>query len=131
VELKSGKTLCELETLGSQWAGGIRLLWTPDSRRLAFVYPGRRGDWTDLWVLKDGAFEKVGLPELPELEFKRDHYAKTVLASFSAVRWTKPDVLLLDNAVEDDEGHTAKMRVALRFGADNRVTVTRMDGKGR
>lgn len=131
VELKSGATLCELDTVGNQWAAGIRVLWSPDSRRLAFVAPSRRGDWTDIWVLKNGSFEKVGLPEMPSLDMNRDHYAKTVLASYSAVRWAKLDVLLLDNMAEDDEGNSARMRVALHVDADNHVTVTRVDGKKR
>ena len=73
VEVKSGTKLCELGTLGNPWAADIRILWSPDSRRLAFVSPSRRGDWTDVWVLKDKSFEQVNLPEMPSLDMKRDH----------------------------------------------------------
>ncbi len=131
VDVKSGTKLCELGTLGSPWAAGFRILWSPDSRRLAFVSPGRRGDWTDVWVLNGKSFEKAGFPEMPSLDLKRDHYAKTVLASYSALRWTKPDVLLLDYSAEDDEGNSAQMRVALHYDADNHASVSRVTGTQR
>ncbi len=35
VEAKSGAKLLELDTAGNQYASGIRLLWSPDSRRFA------------------------------------------------------------------------------------------------
>jgi hypothetical protein len=131
VEVKSGTKLCELGSLGNQWAADIRILWSPDSRRLAFVSPGRRGDWTDVWVLKDKSFEQVGLPEMPPLELKQDHFAKTVLASYSALRWTKPDVLLLNYSAEDDEGNSARVQLACHFDANNRARVSQVGGKRR
>ncbi len=127
-EVESGEPLCELETPGNQWATGIRLLWSPDSRRFAFVSPSRRGDWTSLWVLENGSFEQVAMPRMPALDLKRGHDTKTVLASRSAVRWTKPDVLLMDLASEDDEGNSATLRVALHFGGDGGVKVMRVGG---
>ena len=131
VEVKSGTKLCELGTLGNPWAADIRILWSPDSRRLAFVSPSRRGDWTDVWVLKDKIFEQVNLPEMPSLDMKRDHYAKTVLASYSALRWTKPDVLLLKYSAEDDEGNSAQMQLSWHFDANNRASVSQVGGKRR
>lgn len=131
VEVKSGTKLCELGTLGNHWAADIRILWSPDSRRLAFVSPSRRGDWTAVWVLKDQSFEQVGLPEMPSLDMKRDHYAKTVLASYSALRWTNPDVLLLKYSAEDEEGNSAQMQLAWHFDANNHASVSQVDGKRR
>ncbi len=128
VDVNSGTKLCELGTLGNPWAAGFRILWSPNSRRLAFVSPGRRGDWTDVWVLKGKSFEQAGFPEMPSLDMKRAHYAKTVLASYSALRWTKPDVLLLDYSAEDDEGNFAQMRVALHYDANNHASVSRVTG---
>ena len=129
VDTKSGAKLRELDTVGDQYASGIRLLWSPDSRRFALVTPSRRGDWTNVWALMGENFEQVDLPEIPSLDMKRDHFAKTVWAPYSAVRWTGPDVLLMDIAAEDDEGNSAKMRVALHFGSDNRASVKRVGQK--
>ena len=129
VDAKSGAKLRELDTVGDQYASGIRLLWSPDSRRFALVTPSRRGDWTNVWGLKGENFEQVNLPEMPSPDMKRDHFAKTVWAPYSAVRWTRPDMLLMDLAAEDDEGNSAKMRVALHFGTDNRATVKRVGQK--
>lgn len=129
VEAKSGVKLLELDTAGDQYASGIRLLWSPDSRRFALVTPSRRGDWTNVWALNGETFEQVDLPQMPSLDMKRDHFAKTVWAPYSAVRWTGPDVLLMDIAAEDDAGNSANMRVALHFGSDNRATVKRVGQK--
>ena len=131
VDAKSGAKLRELDTVGDQYASGIRLLWSPDSRRFALVTPSRRGDWTNVWALMGENFEQVNLPEMPSLDMKRDHFAKTVWAPYSGVRWTRPDVLLMDIAAEDDEGNSAKMRVALHFEEDKRVTVKRVGRKDR
>lgn len=132
VAVKSGAKLRDLGTVGSPWSADIRVLWSPDSRRFAYVAPSRRGDWTDVWVLKNKCFEQVSLPEMPSFGYsnlKGDHIAKTVLASYSAVRWTKPDVLLIDNACENDEGDSARIRVAVHFDKSNRMTVTKIGGK--
>jgi len=134
VSVKSGEKLCELGTAGNPWAADIRVLWSPDSRRFAYVAPGRRGDWTDIWVLNEKSFKQVFLPEMPSFGYKNlngGHVAKTVVASYSAVRWIKPDVLLIDNASENDEGDSARMRFAVHFDENNRMTVTKVDGKRR
>jgi len=65
---------------------------------------------------------------MPSLDMKRDHYAKTVLASDLALRWTKPDVLLMDYSAEDGEGNSARMTIALHFDANNRASVSRASG---
>ena len=135
VAAKSGEELCELGTVGNPWAANIRVLWSPDSRRFAYVEPRRRGDWTELWVSKGNSFEELDRPDTPWFggysNLKGDHIAKTVLSSYSAVRWTKPDVLLIDDSCENDEGDSARMRVAVHFDASNRMTVTRVGGKRR
>ena len=134
VAVKSGEELCELGTVGNPWAADIRVLWAPDSRRFAYVEPTRRGDWTELWVLNGNSFEQLDLPDMPAYGYsnlKGDHLAKTEQSSQSAVRWTKPDVLLVDDSCENDEGDSARMRVAVHFDASNRMTVTRVGGKRR
>ncbi len=51
--------------------------------------------------------------------------SKTVLAAFSAIRWLKPNVLLLENKVEDDAGKSARVLFELTLDAQNHVTMKR------
>ncbi|MDR3404322.1 MAG: hypothetical protein P4L99_17620 [Chthoniobacter sp.] len=128
VDVQTGAELLPLSEAGSPWIDqGSRALWSPDSRRLAFVTPTRRGDWTDLCARQGDKWESVTLPELPEFKWPGHHAdSKTVLASFSAVRWLKPNVLLLENKVEDDNGKSARVLFALTFDDQNRVTIKRV-----
>jgi hypothetical protein len=125
VEVSSGTVLMELEALGHPWIDEIKLLWAPDSRRAAFLTPGRRGGWTTLYARKGDTFEEVEMPELIHANMKSPPGAKTVLAARVPIRWTKPNVLILENNVEDTDGNSGTSRMLLTFDAKNHVTVTR------
>ncbi len=127
VALPSGKVVAPLEAVGRPWIADVRLVWAPDSRRVAFVRPSRRGDWTSLFVREGAGFKEVQMPELPAMEVRGSPDAKTVLAARTAVRWIKPNVLLLDHEVEDDNGAGGKMRVAISFDATNKATAARWE----
>jgi hypothetical protein len=103
------------------------VLWSPDSQRLAFVTPSRRGDSTDLGVLHDGKWELLDFPELPDFKWRGHREdSKTILAAVTALRWFKPNVLLLQNKMEDDEGKSASIVFAITFDAENHMTVKKM-----
>lgn len=123
IDAKSGDVVCKLSDVGRPWQDSVRLLWSPDSRRLAVVHRSRRGDWTDLFARKGETFEPIELPELPPMpERKGGGDAKVVEASYTAVRWVKPNVLVLDRFSEDDNGMQSKSRCTLTFDEKNNVT---------
>ncbi len=125
VEVSSGTVVLELEALGHPWIDEIKLLWAPDSRRAAFMTPGRRGGWTTLYARKGDTFEEVEMPELILANMKSSPGAKTVLAARVPIRWTKPNVLILENNVENTDGNSGTSRMLLTFDAKNHITVTR------
>ncbi len=55
----------------------------------------------------------------------RGQRAKTVLAARVPIRWTKANVLMLRNDVEDDDGNSGTSLMLLTFDQKNHVTVTR------
>ena len=126
IAVKSGNVLLQLDSLGHPWINESTAVWSPDSKRLAWMSGSRRGGWTTLYVQKADMFEQVPMPELIYARIKgTSEHAKTILAARVPIRWTKPNVLLLENDVEDDEGGSATSRMYLTFDAKNRVTVTR------
>jgi hypothetical protein len=126
IEVKSGRIVRELDSIGRPWIKESAAFWSPDSQRLAFMSGSRRGGWTTLYARKGGAFEEVPMPELIYAKIKgASEGAKTVLAARVPIRWTKPNVLLLENNEENDEGGEATSRMLLTFDESNRVKVTR------
>jgi hypothetical protein len=115
----------KLDSLGHPWINDIKMVWAPDSQRAAFMAGSRRGGWTTLYARKDAAFEEVPMPELIWAKMKGRPGAKTVLAARVPIRWTKRNVLLLENNVEDDDGNSGTSRMLLTFDEKNRVTVAR------
>jgi len=126
IEVKSGRIVLELGSIGRPWIKESAAFWSPDSQRLAFMSGTRRGGWTTLYVRKGGSFEEVPMPELIHAKIKGESEgAKTVLAARVPIRWTKPNVLLLENNVENDQGGEATSRMLLTFDQSNGVKVTR------
>ena len=123
VDRKSGVDVVELDSLGHHLVDDAKVIWSPDSQRLALLSPDRRGGWTNLFVRKGAAFEKVDLPEMPPLKVV-GHRAdsKTVIAARVPLRWTGPRTLLIRHETEDDNGASAKMEVEIRFDERNKVT---------
>jgi hypothetical protein len=127
-DAKSGASLLEMEGPGATWADSTRILWASDSQRFVYVTETRRGDWCDYVVHRGEKWENAPWPVMPELQYHgRTQPAKTVLAAWKPVRWLKPNVFLVDNQIEDDAGHSAQMRIALTFDADNHITARKAE----
>jgi hypothetical protein len=128
VDARSGDELLELNSTGAPWIDqGAHALWSPDSRRLAFVTPSRRGNWTDFIVHRGDKWETVNLPEVPDFKWPgHREESKTILAAFTALRWLKPNVLLLRNQVEDADGIRCSVLFALTFDDQNQITMKRV-----
>lgn len=127
IEVTTGNILKELDSLGHPWISESKTVWSPDSQRLALMSGSRRGGWTTLYARKGDTFEEVPMPELIYARIKsRSEGSKTVLAARVPLRGPKPNVLLLENNVDDDQGGAATSRMLLTFDAKNKVTVMRV-----
>ena len=123
VDRKSGTDVIELDSLNYPYILDFKACWSPDSQRLAVLYPNRRGGRTHLFVRKGASFEEVDFPEMPPLNIV-GHSAdsKTVTAARVPLRWTGPRTLLIRHETADDNGASAKMDVEIRFDEKNKVT---------
>jgi hypothetical protein len=65
IDLGTHKELVSLNSLGSPYANHSSLLWSPDSKRVAYTEDSRRGGYTTVYQQKGDGFEEVKLPELP------------------------------------------------------------------
>lgn len=127
IDAKSGNVILELNSLGHPFIDHISLLWASDSRRLAFISSNRRGDITTVYVRAGDTFTEVELPEITGGPFiKSPPGAKIVGVSETALRWSKPNVLVIETYEEDDEGNSIRTRRAYTFDAKNYITVTRI-----
>jgi uncharacterized protein YecT (DUF1311 family) len=146
IEVRSHKTLLDLEPydsddarLGRVWVDSVKLLWSPDSKRVALVAQYRRGDGTTLYFLSGSEFIETGLPEWSDVEprlMPHEHVVKSTNGGLSPVRWLDSNTLVLQEEsasyVEkvDKNGQSFGGReaegfatVTLRFDADNKVSV--------
>jgi len=125
IEVKTGAVMKELDPVGHPWIDDTKVLWAPDSQRLALMTGSRRGGWTTLYAKTAATFEEVPMPELIWAKMKGRPDAKTVLAARVPIRGTKANVLMLRNDVEDDDGNAGTSLMLLTFDKTNHVTVTR------
>lgn len=127
VDAKSGNVILELNSLGHPFIDHISLLWAKDSQRLAFISSNRRGNITTIYARAGETFTEVELPETTGGPFiKSSPGAKIVGVSETALRWSKPNILVIESYEEDDEGNTIRTRRAYTFDAKNNITVTRV-----
>ncbi len=72
-------------------------------------------------------WEEIDQPPVPPFHWKGHRSeSKTILAAWSAVRWSGPNVLLIDNEVEDDDGKAATAHYAFTFDDQNHITAKRL-----
>src|SRR5438874_255350 len=105
IDVGSHKELVSLDSLGNPYAKQSGLVWSPDSKRVAYNEENRRGGNATVYQLKNDAFVEVKLPQLPDCEAK--HIRKIYESSLVAERWLNPNTLLVVTrgswATEDDK----------------------------
>ena len=125
IEVKRGTVVKALDSVGRPWVDDTKAVWAPDSQRQALMTGSRRGGWTTLHAKAGATFDEVPMPELIWAKMKGRADAKTVLAARVPIRWTKANVLMLRNDVEDADGNSGTSLMLLTFDKQNHVTVTR------
>ena len=128
VDLGTHKELVSLASLGGPYAKSSHLIWSPDSKRVAYTEDSRRGGHTTVYQQKGDSFGEVKLPELPDCEAK--HVAKVYEASLSAERWANAStlVLLLRSGwtTEDGGDGECEKSVTLAFDAKGKSSIQKV-----
>src|SRR5260370_2313432 len=146
IEISAHKTVLSLEPynsddadLGRVWVDSVKLLWSPDSKRIALVAQYRRGNETTVYFLSGSEFIEAPLPEWSHVEprlMPNEKVAKSTGGGVSPVRWLNSNTLVLqeesdcsidkvDKNGEIFDGREGKAfaTVTLRFDADNNLSV--------
>jgi uncharacterized protein YecT (DUF1311 family) len=146
IEIRSHKTLIKLEPYNSDdaefgrvWNGSVKLLWSPDSKRVAMVAFYRRGNGTSLYFLSGSEFTEAEMPEWNHVEPRlepNEQVVKSTNGGLSPIRWLDANTLVLQEECAssvnkvDKNGNAFAAReaeafatVSLRFDAQNKVSV--------
>jgi lipoprotein NlpI len=128
VDLNTRKELVNLASLGSPYAKHSHLIWSPDSKRVAYTEDSRRGGYTTVYQQKGDGFEEVKLPDLPDCEAK--HVAKVYETSLSAERWLKASTLVLLKregwTTEDGGDGECEKSVTITFDAKGKPSIQKV-----
>jgi len=128
VDLKSKKTVLELEEVGGSWAKDSKLLWSPDSKYFAHFSTDRRGGSTTIYRQKgDAEFEQVSMPEFPDCE--KTNVGKEFETSVEPKRWSNATTLVLVAreawSDEDDPDKTSECErtITISFDASGKASI--------
>jgi hypothetical protein len=140
VEVVSHKVLVDLANSGHPFSEDCKLLWAPDSQRVAFYEANRRGGDTTVYFRKDSEFAESSLPELDSCanaaqkkELQTKGINKTIESDIKPKRWLKSGALVVVNnqGWETSDGNLqgCTQTVTIAFDADHKASIQRVTGK--
>ncbi len=128
IEKASGKVMIDL---GEPWRRQV-LVWSPDSKRVAYGNRGDRSGEVKVYVWNGSAFEEASLPEdlpVPHIKLPKDCGAvKNYGGAVTPVRWLKSGDLELSSDLmmlcrESSDTCTAEVHFTLAFDAQHHASV--------
>ena len=140
IEVSSRKVVLDLAESGAPHAKDCKLLWAPDSQRVAFYEAVHRGGDTTVYFRTDAGFTESPLPELSGCATaaqKKELKAKGVLKfiEYNAMpkEWLKSGALVIvdDQGWETNDGNLrgCTQTVTVGFDAKHKASVLRVTGK--
>ena len=134
IELSSRKVVLDLAESGAPHAKDCKLLWAPDSQRVAFYEAVHRGGDTTVYFRNDTGFTESPLPELSGCATaaqKKELKAKGVLKfiEYNAMpkEWLKSGALVIvdDQGWETNDGNLrgCTQTVTVGFDAKHKASV--------
>ena len=140
IELSSRKVVLDLAESGAPHAKDCKLLWAPDSQRVAFYEAVHRGGDTTVYFRNDTGFTESPLPELSGCATaaqKKELKAKGVLKfiEYNAMpkEWLKSGALVIvdDQGWETNDGNLrgCTQTVTIGFDAKHKASVVQVAGK--
>ncbi|PYL50957.1 MAG: hypothetical protein DMF33_11620 [Verrucomicrobia bacterium] len=128
VDVKSGKTVLELEEVSGSWAKDSKLLWSPDSKYFAHFSADRRGGSTTVYRQKgDAGFDQVPLPDFPDCE--KTNVGKQFEASLEPRRWLNATTLVVlareawSNEDDPDKTSECERTITISFDASGKASI--------
>ncbi len=128
VDIKSGKTVLELEEVSGFWAKDSKLLWSPDSKYFAHFSADRRGGSTTVYRRKgDAGFDQVALPDFPDCE--KTNVGKQFEASLEPRRWLNATTLVLlareawSHDDDPDKTSECERTITISFDAGGKASI--------
>jgi hypothetical protein len=140
VEVSSGKVVLDLAESGHPHAKDCKLLWAPDSQRVAFYEAHHRGGDTTVYFRNESGFIESPLPELgncataaEKKELKGKGVHKFIEANTAPKEWLKSGALV----VRDDQGWETKdgnlrgctQIVTIAFDTNHKASIQRVADK--
>jgi hypothetical protein len=129
IELGTQKPVLELGILGHPNEEDAKLIWSPDSQRVAFFEPTKRGGLTHVYFRNGTLFEEIQLPTLPEPKTPKkmpaDVYDKAITALDEPVRWLKSGALVIYSEVEGDHSGRAALEITIGFNENHKPSVVK------
>jgi len=140
IEVSSRKVVLDLAESGAPHAKDCKLLWAPDSQRVAFYEAVHRGGDTTVYFRNDTGFTESPLPELSGCATaaqKKELKAKGVLKfiEYNAMpkEWLKSGALVIvdDQGWETNDGNLrgCTQTVTIGFDTKHKASVVRVAGK--
>ncbi len=125
IDVASHKELVSLDSLGNPYAKESGLVWSPDSKRVAYNEESRRGGNATVYQLKNDAFVELKLPDLPDCEAKR--VLKVYESSEVAERWLNANTLLVVTrgswATGDDKDGECEKVATIKFDPNGKASI--------
>jgi hypothetical protein len=140
IEVSSRNVVLELAESGHPHSKDCKLLWSPDSQRVAFYEAHHRGGDTTVYFRNESGFIESPLPELgncataaEKKELKGKGVHKFIEANTAPKEWLKSGALV----VRDDQGWETKdgnlrgctQIVTIRFDTKHKASIQRVADK--
>jgi hypothetical protein len=137
IEVNSRKVVLDLADSGHPHSDDCKLLWTPDSQRVAFFEANRRGGDTTVYFRNDSGFSEVHLPELPSCQTRakknESGIFKGIESNIAPKEWLKTGALVVTDdegwEMQDGELRGCTQTVTISFDANHKASVQRVTGK--
>jgi hypothetical protein len=128
VRLPDHAVVVDLDDWGAPYIWEKTLVWSPDSQRVAYFSPDRRGATTTVYFRKGDSLEKIDLLELPSPKFakKTPEACEIVGQVEQPVRWLKSGSLLIYSEIEDECDNEAAAEITIAFDKSNKPSVLKM-----
>jgi hypothetical protein len=140
VEVSSGKVVVDLGDAPYPRANDCRLLWSPDSQRVAFYGANQRGGDTTVYFRSESKFSESPLPELgicatatQKKELKAEGINKFIEFDTAPKKWLKSGALVLMNTqgweTNDGDLRGCTQTVTIAFDARHKASILRVADK--
>jgi len=123
IDLATQKTVLPLD---SHWSiGQVKLVWSRDSRRIAYFAEKENGYATRIFVRSDGSFHEIALPDLPSPKRPQNATGSDAQTSvrIEPIKWTTPSDLLVEKELINPAWGRAALKFTLAFADDDSVLI--------